>query len=41
VTGGGVFVTMSAAEAALNGAAMNNAETPIMPSEVDFMVVPR
>jgi hypothetical protein len=38
--GGGALVAMSAAEAAPNGAAMSNAETPIMPSEARFMVVP-
>jgi hypothetical protein len=37
--GGGAFVTMSAI-AAFNGAAMSNVETPTMPSEVRFMVVP-
>jgi hypothetical protein len=31
---------MSAALAAPKGAAMSNAETPIMPSEVRFMVIP-
>ena len=37
--GGGVFVTMSAEIAALSGAAMINAETPTMQSEVRFMVM--
>jgi hypothetical protein len=38
--GGGAFVTMSAALAALSGAAMSNAETAAMPSEVTFMAFP-
>jgi hypothetical protein len=38
--GGGALVTMSAALAALSGAAMSNAKTPAMPSEVTFMVSP-
>src|ERR1700686_1058947 len=37
--GGGALVAMSAALAAPNGAATSNAETPIMPSEVRFMVI--
>src|SRR5580692_535975 len=36
--GGGALVGMSAALAPPNGAAMSNAETPIIPSEVRFMV---
>jgi hypothetical protein len=38
--GGGAFVTMSAALAALSGAAMSNAETAAMPNEVTFMAFP-
>jgi hypothetical protein len=38
--GGGALVGMSAAVAVPNGAAMSNAETAIMPSEVRFMVSP-
>jgi hypothetical protein len=38
--GGGALVAMSAALAAPKGATMSNAETPIMPSEVRFMVIP-
>ena len=37
--GGGAFVTMSADIAALGGAAMSNAETPTMQSEVRLMVM--
>src|SRR5277367_6259275 len=36
--GGGAFVTMSAAVAALNGAAMSSTETPTTPSEIRSMV---
>ena len=38
--GGGALVGMSAAVAAPNGAAMSNAEMPIITSEVRFMVFP-
>src|SRR5580693_35228 len=38
--GGGALVAMSAAVAAPNGAAMSNAEMPIVPSEARFMVFP-
>src|SRR5277367_2850801 len=38
--GGGAFVAMSAAKAACSGAAMRNAATPTIPSEVRFMVAP-
>ena len=38
--GGGAFVAMSAAVAALSGAAMSNAETAAMPNEVTFMAFP-
>jgi hypothetical protein len=37
--GGGAFVTMSAAVAALSDAAMSNVKTPAMLSEVRFMVI--
>jgi hypothetical protein len=37
--GGGAFVTMSADIAALGGAAMSNAETPTMQSEVRLVVI--
>jgi hypothetical protein len=37
--GGGAFVTMSAAVAAVSDVTMSNVETPAMPSEVRFMVV--
>jgi hypothetical protein len=37
--GGGAFVTMSAAVAAVSDVAMSNVETPAMLSEVRFMVI--
>jgi hypothetical protein len=37
--GGGAFVTMSAAVAAVSDIAMSNVEMPAMPSEVRFMVI--
>jgi hypothetical protein len=37
--GGGAFVTMSAAVAAVSGVAMSNVETPATLSEVRFMVI--
>jgi hypothetical protein len=37
--GGGAFVAMSAAVAAVSDAAMSNVEMPAMLSEVRFMVI--
>jgi hypothetical protein len=38
--GGGAFVAMSAAVAAVSDAAMSNVEMPVMLSEVRFMIIP-